>query len=80
MEISSKIEYMSEIIIGNEKYPIHLEKSQNLNELNFDKIIENISKLRSQSDMFLQKVIDDNKFLIAFKNKKTNDENFEEEN
>ena len=80
METSSKVEYICEINIGNERIPIHQEKSENLNEINFDKIIENVNKLRIQSDVFLQKIIDNNKFLIANKKKKNDDENFEDEN
>jgi hypothetical protein len=81
METSTKVEYMCEINIGNERISINQEISENLKEFNFDKIIENVNKIRTESDVFLQNIIDNNKFLIANKNKKNNDdENFDDEN
>ena len=79
-------EFSSFIQIGNEKYEIvkHEEKSTT-SKISIEKILENISYLKEKSDVFTQKIIDNNKFLIQQeKNLKKDDEdlneNFGEEN
>ena len=85
MENKIHYNFESEIQVGNTNYNIIKDEVDHTSsELNLDQIISNVWKLREKSDIFLQQIIDNNKFLLTIEKKGKKDdeeeENIEDEN
>jgi hypothetical protein len=80
-------EFSAFIEIGSENYAIYNnDKRVQSSSITIDNILENISVLKEKSDFYIQKIIDNNKFLLQQEKKPKKDEdeeivdNIDEEN
>ena len=67
------------IHIGHNIYPIFNQTEYiPSSEISIDQILDNISVLKDKSDVYIQKIIENNKFLIQAEKKQKKEEDQEE--